>query len=144
MMFKVRIHKIRPAWYRQSGADLGGPPGPSPLFLHVKNCLEPYICPYANTCLKISSCIDLKCLLYVCATVKIQFASTILNHTPPPLGHYALLARSGPLCENSESAPGHACISDWINKHPKITVHILLPVIRVKIPLLRYSRRSRL
>ena len=65
------------------------PGAPPPLFLHVKIFLEPYICPNANTCLKISSSIDLKCLLYVCATVKIQFVNAILNHTHPPLGHYA-------------------------------------------------------
>ena len=85
---------------------------------------------------------DLKCLLYVCATVKIQFANTILNHTPLRL--VTMLPPSGPLFENSESAPGHACISDWINKHSKMTVHILLPVPRVKIPPLKYSGRSRL
>ena len=59
------------------------------LFLPVKKFLEPYICPYANTCLNISSCVDLECLLYVCATVNIQFANAILSHTHPPLGRYA-------------------------------------------------------
>ena len=61
---------------------------PPPIFT-CKQFLETYICPYANTCLKISSCIDLKGLLYVCATVKIQFANTILNYTYPPLSHSA-------------------------------------------------------
>ena len=64
----------------------GGAPGPGPPIF-----LESYICPYANTCLKISSCIDLKCLLYVYAIIKIQFDSTtcIFSHTHPPLGRYA-------------------------------------------------------
>ena len=72
------------------GGFRGGtrPASPPPIFT-CKQFLEPYICPYANTCLKINSCIDLKCLLYVCATVKIQFANTILNHTHSPLGQYA-------------------------------------------------------
>ena len=38
----------------------GGPPGPgSPIFT-CKTFSEPYICPFANICLKISSYIDLK------------------------------------------------------------------------------------
>ena len=38
-----------------------------------------------------SSCIDLKCLLYVCVTVKIQFANTIIM---PTLGSVAMLPRA--------------------------------------------------
>ena len=72
------------------GGFRGGTRPGHPIFT-CKNFLEPYICPYANTCLKTSSCIDLKCLLYVCATVKIQFANTFLNHTHPPLGCHAFL-----------------------------------------------------
>ena len=79
-----------------SGADIGGHQARAPLFLLVKKFLEPYTCPYANTCLKISSCIDRKCLLYLCATVKIQFDNTILNHTQPPLGGYASLCVRAP------------------------------------------------
>ena len=89
-----------------AGADGGGRTRPDPpLFLHVKDILEPYICPYTNTCLKISSCMDQKCLLYVCATVKIQFANTILDHTHPPLGRYASSHVPAPLFGNSGSAP---------------------------------------
>ena len=52
------------------------------------------------------SCMDLKCLLHVCATVKIQFANT-LNHTHSPLGRYASLRirPPPPLFENSGSVP---------------------------------------
>ena len=64
----------------------GTRPGP-PYFYLYKIFLEPYIFPhYTNTCLKI-----LKCLLYVWATVKIQFANTILNHTHLLLGRNASL-----------------------------------------------------
>ena len=79
-----------------------------PQYFYLQNFFRAlYICPYANTCLKISSCIDLKCLLYVCATVKIQFAITILNHTHPPLGRYASSLVRAPLFEHSGSAPEH-------------------------------------
>ena len=77
----------------------------TPIFT-CKNFLEPYICPYANTCLKISACIDLKCLLYVSATIKIQFGNTILSHTHPPLGRYASSHVRAPLFKNSGSSPG--------------------------------------
>ena len=46
------------------------------------------------------------CLLYVCATVKIQFDNIILNHTHPLLCPYASLHVRAPLFENSGSAPG--------------------------------------
>ena len=77
---------------RYTWADLGGAtrPGPPPYFYLYEIFLEPYIFPhYANTCLKIRSCIDLKCLPYVWVTVKIQFANTVLNHTHLLLGRNA-------------------------------------------------------
>ena len=52
---------------------MGGPPGPGPPIFTCKNVLESYICPYDNN---YSSYIDLKCLLCVCVTVKIQFDNT--------------------------------------------------------------------
>ena len=39
----------------------GGPPDPCPPPIFTCKIFA-YICPYANTCLKISSCIDLKCV----------------------------------------------------------------------------------
>ena len=56
----------------RGGFRLGGGTSPGPL----KNLLEPYFCPDAKTSFKISSFRDLKCLLCVCATVKIQFDNT--------------------------------------------------------------------
>ena len=74
-----------------TAADLGGgAPGPGPPIFACKNFLEPYIYSYANTCIKISSCMDLTCLLYVCVQVlKYNLPNTILNHTHPPHGRYA-------------------------------------------------------
>ena len=81
-------------------------PGPPPIF----TCKKIFRALYLTLCqylLKISSCIDLKCLLYVWATVKIQFANTILNHAHPPLGRYAFSRVRAPLCENSGSTPAY-------------------------------------
>ena len=61
-----------------------GHSGP-PIFT-CKNYLESYIYPYDNT---YSSYIDLKYLLCVCVTVKIQFGNASTHHTHPPLGRYA-------------------------------------------------------
>ena len=60
------------------GGGGGGTRADLPIFLLVNIFLEPYICPYANTCLKISLYKDLLC---VCATGKIQFDNTILVST---------------------------------------------------------------
>ena len=67
-------------------ADLGGPPLLPPLFLLVNIFLEPYICPYAK---KISSCIDLKCLLYVVQLLKYNLL--ILYSIIPTLHSVAML-----------------------------------------------------
>ena len=48
---------------------------PAPPIFTFKNFFEPHICPYANTCFKISSYIDLKCII-VCVTVKMQLGNT--------------------------------------------------------------------
>ena len=84
----------------------GGTRADLPIFLLVNIFLEPYICPYANTCLKISLYKDLLC---VCATGKIQFDNTILvsTHIIPTLSLVAMLPRAfAPLLfKNSESAP---------------------------------------
>ena len=74
------------------GGFRGGHQAWAPLFLLVKNYLEPYIYPYANTYLKISSCIDLKCLLYVCATVKYNLP--ILYSIIPTLCSVPMLPRA--------------------------------------------------
>ena len=55
------------------GGFLDGPPGPGPPIFTYKNYLESYIYPYDNT---YSSYIDLKCLLWVYVTVKIQSGNT--------------------------------------------------------------------
>ena len=88
----------------------GTRPGP-PYFYLYKIFLEAYIFPhYTSTCLKIPSCIDLKCLLYVWATVKIQFANTILNHTHPLHGRNAS-SHVRPPFQNSESVTDIGLIS---------------------------------
>ena len=106
MLYEVDIKQLCSSSIHKYNIVRGGfnKGGHHPLALHIFT-LEPYICPYANTCLKISSCIDIKCLLYVCVTVKIQFGNTLLNHTCPSLGRYAFLHVWAPLFQNSRSAP---------------------------------------
>ena len=53
-----------------SGADLGGPQGLVPPIFTYKNYLESYIYPYDNMYILY---IDLKCLLCVYVTSKIQW-----------------------------------------------------------------------
>ena len=111
-------------FYESAGADLGGPTrlGPPPIFT-CKNFLEPYICPCAITRLKISSCIDLKCLLYVCATVKVQFVNTILDLTHPPLGRHTSSHVHPPLFENSGSAPDQSTCKTIILKKKTLALN---------------------
>ena len=109
------------------GGFRGGAPGPGPPIFTCKIFLEPCICPYANTCLKISSSIDLKFLLYVCATVKIQFANTILNHTHRPLGCCASSRLRAPLFENSGSAPDYEIIYYYVDLRVNIGANIYGP-----------------
>ena len=86
--FKINIRK-HPGKGYSSGGFSGAHQGP---FLHVNNFLEPYICPYANTCLKISSCTDLKCLLCVCVCVQLlKYNLPILYSIIPTLRLFAML-----------------------------------------------------
>ena len=57
----------------RAGADLGISSRPGPTIFTCKNLLESQSCPYDNI---YSSYINLKCLLYVCVTVKIQIDNT--------------------------------------------------------------------
>ena len=61
-------------------------PGPRFFYLHF---LEPYICPYANTCLKISSCIDLNSM---CVQL-LKYNLTILCSIISTLRSVAMLSR---------------------------------------------------
>ena len=112
-------------FYESAGADLGGAtrPSPPPPIFTCKNFLEPYICPCAITCLKISSCIDLKCLLYVCATVKVQFVNTILDHTHPPLGRHTSSHVHTPPFENFGSAPDQSTCKTIILKKKTLALN---------------------
>ena len=69
------------------GATRPAPPPPS--ILTCQTFFRALYLPLCQYLPKNQLCIALKCLLYVWATVKIQFSNTILNHTHPPLGHYA-------------------------------------------------------
>ena len=71
--------------YIGGGFRGGTRPRPPPIFT-CKKYLESYIYPYDN---KYSSYIDLKCLLCVYVTVKIQFGNTSTHNTHPLLGLYA-------------------------------------------------------
>ena len=90
-----------------SGADLGGPTKPGPPIFTCKNYSESYIDHYDNM---YSSYIDLKCLLCVYVTVKIQFGNTSTHEYSSylPSGRLGRYARSHvwvALFRNSGSVP---------------------------------------
>ena len=57
-----------------SGADLGGPTSPGPTLFYLSNFFRALYWPLCQY--YFSSYIDLKCLLFVCVTVKILFDNT--------------------------------------------------------------------